>query len=421
MTRTRVLAVALAVALALQSVAAVAGVAAAQDAGVAISDVTVVPEQPAPGEEFEVTVNLSNYGGSDESVRVTDLYVRSNGELKEYTRVDNPGAIPAGGQLTVPFTLSFEEKGTKNLRVHATVQTGDGDYTKLQYPLYVTVDEPDDVLVSMPTSEATADEETPVNVTVANGASEPITGVSVSLEGDGSVATSERVVGSIEGASDRAFNYTVNFSETGPHDLQATVTYTTAQGVTRTVTESSTVDVVNESTSDGDEIEGEVGLVSVETRGSGVTTIQGEAANVGGTRVESVVLRVRETESVSPMSASGEHFVGGLNASAFDTFELIAEVEGNASTVPVEVEYLVDGERLTKVQQVPVDSGDGAAPSDFGRDSEPGREEQFGEQRMQQTPPQERSTGLLGGIGGLLVPVVLVVGLLGGGYVLWRR
>ncbi|WP_225334982.1 hypothetical protein [Halomicrobium urmianum] len=417
MRRDRLLAVALAAVVAVQSMAAVAGVAAAQDADVAISGVSVTPEEPAPGEEFDVTVNVSNLASSDGSARVTDIYVRANDDLEEYTRVENPGSIPAGGSLSVPFTLSFEETGTKNLRVHATVQTPGGEYRSLEYPLYVTVAEPDDVLVSVPASEATVGEETPVNVTVANGAPGAISGVSVSLEGDGTVDSPERVTGSIGAASDRGFGYNVTFPETGTHELSATVTYTTAQGVTRTVSESSTVDVVNESTDGEDEVAGEVGLVGVETRGSGVVTVQGEAANVGGSRVESVLLRVRETESVTPMSASGEHFVGGLNASDFDTFELIAEVEGNASTIPVEIEYLVDGERKTKTQQIPVDS-DGGAASDVGR--EPERTGGFEEERMQ-TPSRDRSTGLLGGIGSLAVPLALVAGLLGGGYVLWKR
>jgi hypothetical protein len=52
------------------------------------------------------------------------------------------------------------------------------------------------------------------------------------------------------------------------------------------------------------------------------------------------------------VSPSGEYFVGGVEASEFATFELTAQTDSNASSVPVVITYIVDNERVTTTQQV---------------------------------------------------------------------
>ncbi|RLM63328.1 hypothetical protein DVK07_16780 [Halorubrum sp. Atlit-26R] len=101
------------------------------------------------------------------------------------------------------------------------------------------------------------------------------------------------------------------------------------------------------------QVPGKIRLTAVEVSraGSGVM-IEGDAANLGGTDAESVLVQINDSADVQPASPSGEYFVGGIEASEFATFELTAETESNASSIPVDITYIVDNERVTTIQKV---------------------------------------------------------------------
>jgi hypothetical protein len=414
--------------------------ASATSPHVQISSVTVVPEEPAPGESTRIEVALRNLQSSNETVEVTDVYVRKAGTAQERERVENVGSIAPGGSITVPMSLTFQDAGYKQLTVHAVVKDEQGNQYTYEYPLYIPVEKPDETLLSFSTDSVVAGETEPVNVTVANGNDDSITGIQFDLNASGAVANAERVVGSLASGAERTFQYDVTFTEANTGTLVGTVTYTTAEGVTRTATESTRVDVVeptvradlsagslgrNEttrvelanlgntdftnvaisattgqevltrnairdiphgtsrattfdfgSTANGtvtytatytaastnhtetiqasSEIAGRIQLSGVESAGPGsMVTLDGDAANIGSTDAESVVVTIPDTESVSP-AGSAEYFVGTVEASEFATFELSAEVGPNASSVPIELSYIADGERVTATQRVEV-------------------------------------------------------------------
>lgn len=413
MRGTRLLVAFVTLALVVQSVAVVPGLVAAQDADVAITSVNVTPNDPAPGETFTITANLSNLESSGGPVDVTAVYVRGQGDgINEYGRVNNMGSISAGSSIAVPLSATIDGTGTKNLLVTTRVRTADGDYQDVEYPVTVTVEEPNDVLLSVPTTEAPVGDQTPVNVTIANGNPAPISGVELTMGGDATVENPRRVAASIDAGTERHFQYDVTFDEPGTRTLNATITYSTDDGATRTVSQPRAVAVGNDSDAGG--IRGEIRLTGVDASGSGVVTIQGDAANVGGTNVDSVLLSVEESDGVSPMGSSGEYFVGAVNASQFDTFELIAEVDENVDTVPVSIEYIAGGSSRTDRAEVDVSSESGGSTSGFRNDPDPARD---------RTPAFDRSSsssGLLGS-GVPLVPLLVVVGLAGAGVVVWKR
>ncbi|MFD1642867.1 hypothetical protein [Halohasta litorea] len=151
------------------------------------------------------------------------------------------------------------------------------------------------------------------------------------------------------------------------------------------------------------DLQGEVQLTSVETSARNGVTIQGDAANIGNSDVQSVLLSVSDTEGVTPKSPNGEYFVGGIDASEFATFDLTADIEPETDSIPVEITYIVDDERVTKTQQIAVESTNTTAPPPNTQAAASG------------TPP---SSGLpLLPIG--VVVVLLVIGVVG--TVLWRR
>ena len=411
MRHARTIVLALSLIVAVNASPAVVQVATAEQADVSITGVTVSPDDPAPGQDFTVTVNVSNLASSNGTVSVTDVYVRVQNRPKEFSRVQNVGAITPGNTLSVPLSLSIPETGSKKLQVHAVVETADGQFQHLEYPLLVTVTNERSVLVSVQASKATVDTETSVNVTVANGDAATVSGVKLHLAGDGTVVDPERITGSIKPGVDRTFQYDVTFDERGTRTLNATVTYSTSGGASRTVSDSTGFEVTNESTDSGKRIEGTIRLVGVETSGNGIVTIQGDAANVGGTNVKSVLLRVKNTAHVSPMGSSGEYFVGAVNDSQFDTFELIARTTDQATVIPVQVEYITDGEQKTETVRINVSSS-----GDTSR--------QIPNEGMQRrnrfTPPGEQRSGFLGGLGGVVIPL-LGVGMIAGGAYFVRK
>jgi hypothetical protein len=80
--------------------------------------------------------------------------------------------------------------------------------------------------------------------------------------------------------------------------------------------------------------------------------ISGSASNLGTTDAQSVLVGVVDTDRVTPTAPNREYFVGTVPASDFVSFDVYATTEGNVSTVPLRVEYLVDGQRYTRTVEV---------------------------------------------------------------------
>lgn len=503
-------------------VGAAAGVtSAAASVGVTISAVDASPDDPTPGETFTVTPTVSNLQSNDGAAAVRAVYVQERGSADDLAVVGNKftdgslGSIDPGDSMSVPVSLSLNETGDRELMVYALVEGPDGDVDTISYPVTVTVGQPDEVQLGVSTTDAVAGEETSVNVTVANGDDESVSGVEVELSGDADVENAERVSGSLESGAERTHTYDVTFAEGGTQTLEAEAKYTTADGDTQRVTKSVDVavdeavvdtglsvsvdaddngsafevelanfgnaaltDVELLAQADGETFErslapdvgadeattvsldaddapegevtvvarytaagesretsttvsftpastGEIRLTGVETAQSGNTlTIQGDAANLGGTDASSVLLSVRDAAGVTPVSPSKEYFVGSVDTSEFATFELTAQVDAGVETVPVEVEYTVDGERKSEAVRLDVSAANGSAAASGG---------QAAEGQAPDGGPPSGAGGPQGGPGGVfasfaginwglmaaaLVGVVAVPSL---GYYLWKR
>jgi hypothetical protein len=88
----------------------------------------------------------------------------------------------------------------------------------------------------------------------------------------------------------------------------------------------------------------------------GTLRIEGNAGNAGEATVSGVVLGVGESEHVSPAYPQRDYFVGSVEGSEFAPFELTADVDlANATSVPVEVTYVVDGVERTDRVELPLD------------------------------------------------------------------
>jgi len=210
---------------------------------VAITNVTTSVDHPAPDEQFTLGVTVANLQSSSGAADVTAIYVRKHSSTEEYSRTENVGSIAPGGSLEVPLSVSLSSLGYHRLTVHVVVRDGNGSYRRLTHPLYVNVREPSDSLVSVSTPDAIAGVQQTTNVTVASTGSTAISNVQLTLGGNASVKNPERIVATLASGAERTFGYQVTYPDAGPHVLNTTLTYQTADGTVRTARRETTVDV----------------------------------------------------------------------------------------------------------------------------------------------------------------------------------
>ena len=224
-------------------VAGIAVPAAAANTDVAIETVDLSVSEPAPGESFTLTTTLANLESSNGTVEVTDLYVREAGSAKDLARIEDVGSVAVGSSREIPLTMTIEEPGEKRLVVYAVVRDADGDFERVSYPLYVDVQEPDEAVLSFANLDSVAGEESQVDVTVSNGDDGPLSNVRLDVAGDADVENPERVSAAIQPGTQTTHTFAVTFDEPGSRELQATLTYKTDEGVTRTITRTVTAEV----------------------------------------------------------------------------------------------------------------------------------------------------------------------------------
>jgi hypothetical protein len=217
--------------------------ASAMPVDVRVTTVESSIEQPAPGERFTLRVNVSNLASSSGPVEVTDVFVGRTGTTSELVRVEDIGTVGAGDSLTIPLTTSLTEAGGKRLTVSAVVEDAEGESRRVSYPLFLEVREPDETLLSVIERQAVVEQERQVNVTVANGDTAAISNVRLELGGDATIENPERIRASLAAGTQTTFTFQTTFERAGERFLDATLTYTTGEGSTRTAERTTPIDV----------------------------------------------------------------------------------------------------------------------------------------------------------------------------------
>jgi hypothetical protein len=436
---------------ALVVLATVPPVVAGTQANGSITGVTVSPGSPAPNESVTFTPTIRNLQGSGDALIIDSVELRpgSSSGLPVYTRVRNVGTLSPGAEVTVPLTYTFEEPGTRDLRVYVDARNADTDESvELRYPVSLSVRERHPQ-IDIQADDSVAGVASNGTVEIANGLDTSISNVEVTVSGDGATVLDDRsVFASVPQGATETAEFQFRPERAGTDELTATVSYTLPGGTERTVTQNQTieteaargglvletsrsgsgteqtlaVDIINQGNAEAQDIvvagrsenatvsQTIVGAVppsstkrvrlnatlsepradvvvtanyesgsvqrSVETtrtlratpaaieltgldvsREDGVLQITGSTSNVGTTTARSVVVRVLPGENVEPAAPSRDFFVGEVPGSDFSSFDLTARAGENVSEIPLQVSYLVDGERIRQTFSVPVDSG----------------------------------------------------------------
>jgi hypothetical protein len=187
-----------------------------------------------------------------------------------------------------------------------------------------------------------------VNVTVANGLDSDVRQLSVTASSpDADFAVAERVRSSLAANETAVFRFPASVAERGRYPVNVTLSYT-RDGVRRQVTDRFSASF------DAPPNPAEITLTGTEaTLRGGTLEISATASNVGSGVAESVVVSVGDSQAVE----STDYFVGSVDPSDFSSFTLNTGVSGNVSTVPVRVEYVVDGTQQSMTTDVPVERG----------------------------------------------------------------
>jgi hypothetical protein len=179
----------------------------------------------------------------------------------------------------------------------------------------------------------------PIEVRLSNFGNAPLERVTVAATVDGTIV-GRTPGGTVAPDAQRTVLLNVSGVEAAPVRLAAS--YETGE---RSGTVETTVDYRSNP--------GQIRLTGVEFEREGDRIrISGSASNVGLTEAESVLVRVVDTDSVTPANPYREFFVGTVPASDFASFDLYARVDPGTDAIPIEVSYLVDGERQTVVQEL---------------------------------------------------------------------
>jgi len=233
--------------------AVTAPVVSAQSSGtaIAISNVTASTQTPTAGEPFSLRVTISNYPNSQRTANINSLFVEG-GDNREH--IGGLGKLTNGSHMTVSVPMTINDPGQKTISLRLYGNAGEAISVQSQYVvdvrdpqrpiLGITVTEPKTgdtggVAVSNPVVGATRQ----VNVTVANGNTESLRNVQLRLDGDADIKNSRRISASIASGNQTSHTYQVKFSRSGQQSLDATLTYDTPSGKTRTVSQINTVNV----------------------------------------------------------------------------------------------------------------------------------------------------------------------------------
>ncbi|WP_178915217.1 hypothetical protein [Natronomonas gomsonensis] len=346
--------------------------------------VTVVVEDSPPGITVDadlvegvtspVVVELGNPGV--DPVRNVEVSVLKNTAVADRAFVPT---LAAGGEETLNLTVTPDgDRQEIAVRVSYTTATGDRQTTFRRETLRVDPLEDDVGIDVRPVREQQADVqaggdlgsllggaggggsaggnlqqddaegETPgqVEVAVTNFGNAPITEAVVEPAGEEPLA--RQFVGDL--APGETGTVTVDLSEASGGDIDVAVNYRLdrEQRQTRTTyeyrPETAAITVTGvDMQQDGDRL-----------------VITGNAGNTGEASVSGVVVSVGETDSVTPAYPQRDYFVGTVDGSEFAPFELTARADDNATTVPVEVTYRVDGEAFTERYEFPVERSEDA-------------------------------------------------------------
>jgi hypothetical protein len=284
------------------------------------------------------TVNVSVANGEAEAVRNVRLELGGRSvDVEDATRV--LPRIESGATETFAFEVTpAATDGTLRGTLRYTTASGDVRTTAVSSSF---VADPLRVDVGLDADVPAGGTDPPVEAELSNFGNAPLTDVVVRAEADGRVVA-RRSVQDVAPETTRRVALNVTGVDEGVLDVTADYEVGGRAGSTRTAVDYAATP-------------GRIELTGVDVAREGDRIhLSGSASNVGLSDVQGAVVSVVPSEGVTPARPYREYFVGTIPASDFVSFDLYARADSGTETVPVQVSYLVDGERRETVSNVSV-------------------------------------------------------------------
>jgi len=307
---------------------------------------------PAAGETRKVNVTIAN--GNTKPLRNVQLRLDGNADVENSRRVG--ASIASGVQVSHTFRVMFSQSGQQSLNATLTYDSPSGKTWR--------VSQIDTVNVDAATSDVTLD----VSNRIRNDSSVIITELhqfgNVELEdvqiravNDGS--TVARVpISNVPGEGSR--NVTLDDNDIPAGDITIVATFTAGTD-RQTIQQSLRYSKYSPAPTSAIALT-DVGI----TRSGGTLTIDGEAANVGTAQVNSVLISAANTDAVTPVGPTKEYFIDNIDSNEFETFETTVNASSNLDQIPIQVEYTINGQRVSST--LPVDIGTIESQSDSNQE-----------------------------------------------------
>jgi len=349
---TRLAIVALVLLVVASAATAVATPAAAQGESFVAIDVEATPDPAEPGTNVTITTTVTNAYEDGSPYKLQRVSLRN---VRDSNSTDIDSARPSttvtsNSSESVDLHEEFDQTGEHQRYVHLKFITSDKRVITVVRPVTVTVEQTHPSM-SLSAGNLSPGGDTDLTLTVANGLPETVRGVTVDFESeDLTLAEERRVVSSLETGQSANVSVPATDVEPGTKTIDAHVSYVTAEGESRTVTRTLTTTV------DDEQRPAQISLTGIRASQQGdELVIRGSASNVGSTNTSGVLVSVADGDGVGPAQNQASYFVGAVDASDYSSFEVHATLatDGNETiSVPLDVAYDVDGERLTRTVAV---------------------------------------------------------------------
>jgi len=348
------------------------------------------------GVETAVSVTVAN----GDTQNVSNLHLALAGEALSIDDARRVSATLDGeAERTYTYDVTFEQAGDRPLTATLRYEDPEGDVRTVTASRTIAVD-PATVDAGLAVSVANNGTRSVIRAELSNFGNVPLDDVEIRVSRSGRTVA-RALMAPVDPQQSRRLTLDPTGTQAGV--LRVVAIYTATDDRQRTVR---TLDYAPAP-------QGRIELTGISVTQTGPTlTIAGTASNVGVSDASSVVLRTVRAEGVTPAPPSRDYFVGALDSSEFATFELTVETEPGTTTVPVRIQFVVDGERRSRTVTVDVSETSGPA---FGAGGPP--------EGGPDGPPGGGPFGALGRVpwGQIGLAIVGIIAVLGGVYWLWAR
>ena len=304
------------------------------------------------GSDGEATFGLAVSNARSNPIRAVTVDVDAPGvQFDEERRVVSQ--LESGAEATLQYPASGVTPGEKTVTADVSYTTSDGEYRTVTRELTTTVDRvenPGDVSLTGIDVSST-DGGVAITGQANNVGETNVSAVAVSID------DSEYSLGD---AQSSAFVGTLGVGASSEFDIDATVPDGVATAtIPLTVTYRVGGQQVNRTLTVREDFgaSGNITLTGLRIEQTGDRlTVRGSASNLGTANASAVTVAVGDGDAVAPAQSQSSYFVGTVQESDFKSFQVDARLTGDTNetvSVPIEISYRVDGQRITTTRPVP--------------------------------------------------------------------